>query len=183
MQSFVPAEEIRIGSARPVPAFIFHEGVVSTEIHRYVGSIVRMLRDQRRRNFHGNTACRHFKDPLRILYKPLGFHGLHHPGFIVNGLPVCRICALEQAVVALRIEEPLFVKACLLETVIHVGGDHEIILILYQRIQVLINGSRRIHAAVHVNISCPESPSGLRIRIRVESAGIHIPYAKTCGEV
>ena len=105
------------------------------------------------------------------------------PGFIVNGPLVCRIRALEQAVVALRIEEPLFVKACLLETVIHVGGDHEIILILYQRIQVLINGSRRIHVTVHVNISCPESPPGLCVRIRIESAGIHIPYAKTRGEV
>ena len=36
MQPFVPAEEIRIGSAGPVPAFILYKGIVSAEIHCHI---------------------------------------------------------------------------------------------------------------------------------------------------
>ena len=131
----------------------------------------------------GTTVPGHLKNSICILYKSLDFHGLHYPGFIINGPPVGRINTLEKAVVSLGIEETFFIKARFLEAVVHVGGDHEIILVFYQFVQILIDRFRRIHVAVNIDISRPECPPGLYVRIGVKSARVHILNTETLRKI
>ena len=49
--------------------------------------------------------------------------------FVVPGFLAARAAALEEAVIALCVEEPLLVEARPLEAVVHVGGEHEVVAI------------------------------------------------------
>ncbi len=66
--------------------------------------------------------------------------------------------ALPQAIVSLSIEQPLFVKPCPLELVIHIGGQYKIVLILYQCQQFLIDRNWCIYIAVIENMTAPPRP-------------------------
>ena len=81
---------------------------------------------------------------------------------------------LKEAVVALGIEQAFSVEACFLEHVIHVGGDHKVVLIGNEPQKVLIDGLWRFHIAVAVDIPAPPGPISLLIREGIEAAGIHI---------
>ena len=52
--------------------------------------------------------------------------------FVLKGFLTARLTALEQAVIALRVKKPLFVKARLLKAVVNIRGDDKIIFVLYQ---------------------------------------------------
>ena len=70
--------------------------------------------NQRRRDAHVLLLRRHPADQRLVV-----------PGFLA-----ARIAALKQPIIALSVEQPLFVKARLLETVIHIGGNYKIVLAL-----------------------------------------------------
>ena len=53
--------------------------------------------------------------------------------FVIKCLLTAGLAALEQAVIALRIEQPLFIKTGFLKLMVHVGGQYEIILASDQR--------------------------------------------------
>lgn len=98
-----------------VPALGLDKGIVCTEIHTH-----RFSAD--------GTILYHIgwdtHIPLLFKHRPDSF-------FVVIGLVVARFTALPQAVIALCVEKPLFVKACLLELVINIRGDNEKILVLH----------------------------------------------------
>ena len=66
---------------------------------------------------------------------------------------------------------------------VHVRGDHEIILILYKLSQVIIDRLWRGDITVIVDMPCPPCPAGLCVREGIETAGIHIPDAKPCRKI
>ena len=92
-------------------------------------------------------------------------------------------CALEQAVVALRVEQSLFVKPCLLELVIDIGGDDEIVLAFQEFKQVVIDWLRGRHIAVIPDVAAPVGPVFLLVRKLVESRRVHIGEAVFPDEV
>ena len=83
----VPVNEIRVSCGSPVPSFILHEGIVSSEIHRHRRSIVHALRYQFSRNLHDYAALRNLKYTFRIFNKPLRLHRMHDPFFIIVCFP------------------------------------------------------------------------------------------------
>ena len=98
---------------------------------------------------------------------------------VIKGFLTARLTALEQAVIALRVKQPLFIKARLLKAVIHVGRDNKIIFVLYQLQKVLIDRLGRIHIAVDVDIPAPIRPMLLRRGKGIKAAGVHIPNSRT----
>ena len=57
---------------------------------------------------------------------------------------------------------------------IDIRCDNEMILILYQRMQMLIHRLRGIHISVDKDELRPVSPHFFRSLIRIETAGVHI---------
>ena len=115
----------------------------------------------------------------------LYLHRNHFPDslFVVVGFLVTRLCALEQTVVALRVEQPLFVKSCLLELVINIGGDDEIVLVFQQFEQVVINWLRGGHVAVVIDVAAPIGPMVLLGGKRIEARRVHVGEAVLADEV
>ena len=166
----LPGVCLQVGSVtvrRPVPALILHEGFVGPQVCRHRFPAARTFRDE----FGG--------DPHIFLFVP------HLPdnGFIVIGLWVAGDAALEQAVVALGVKQAVLVKAGFLKTVIHIGGEHKIILVFHQGQQILIDRFRRVHIAIDHDVSCPECPHLFRCFVGVKTAGIHISKAIFFAEV
>ena len=115
----------------------------------------------------------------------LYLHRNHFPDslFVVVVLWVTRFCALEQAVVTLRVEQPLFVKTRFLELVIDIGGDDEIVLVFQQFEQVVIDGFRGVHVAVVIDVAAPVGPMFLLGGKRIEARRVHIGEAVLADEV
>ena len=90
---------------------------------------------------------------------------------------------LKQAVIPLRVEQALFVKARFLETMVYVGGQHKIVLVFHKGKQVLIHRLGRILIAIDVNIAAPVSPVFFQRRIWIKAAGVHIPDAVLCCKI
>ena len=65
--------------------------------------------------------------------------------FVIKGFLTARLAALEQTVITLRIEQPLFVKSGFLKAVVHVRGDDEIVLVRHQLQKVVVDRLGRIH--------------------------------------
>ena len=103
----------------------------------------------------------------------------HFPdGFlVVVGLLVARFRTLEQPIVALRVEQPLFVEARLLELVVDISGDDEIVLVQHEFQEVVVNGFRGGYIAVVVNVSAPIGPMFLFGRELMEPCCVHIGEA------
>ena len=103
----------------------------------------------------------------------------HFPnGFlIVVGLLVTRFHTLEQTVVALGVEQSLFVEASFLELVIDIGGDNEIVLVQHEFQEVVVNGFRGRHIAVVVDMSAPIGPMFFLCRELMEPRCVHIGEA------
>ena len=92
-----------------MPALIFHKFVIRPEIHRQGPATVGTVGDQRRWNTH---------IPLLL------HHGLYG-ALVVKGFLTTWFTALEQPIVTLGIEQPLFIKARLLKAVVYIGGQHK----------------------------------------------------------
>ena len=109
----------------------------------------------------------------------------HFPdGFlIVVGLLVTRFRTLEQPVVALGIEQPLFVEARLLELVVDIGGNDEIVLVLHELQEVVVNGFRSRNVAIVENVSAPIGPMLLLGRELMEPCHVHIGEAVFLDEI
>ena len=105
---------------------------------------------------------------------------LHHTAnhlLVIIGLVMARLTALPQAIIPLGIKQTVFVETCLLETVIHVGGEDKIILIFHQLQQLLIHRLGRIAVAVEENKSAPVGPVFFQGLKRIKSAGVHVMKA------
>ena len=81
------------------------------------------------------------------------------------------------------IEQPLFIKARLLKTVIHIGGQNKAVLSLHQLQQRVIDRLWRIFIAVNQDIPAPVGPMLLRRFIGVKSPGVHIPKTVPGGKI
>ena len=57
---------------------------------------------------------------------------------------------------------------------IHIGGQHKVILVLYQCQQHLVNRKRCIYIAVIENMTAPPGPVFLQCVKRIKSAGVDI---------
>ena len=90
---------------------------------------------------------------------------------------------LEQTIVPLGVEQLLLIKARLLKLVIHIGRDHEIVLIPDQCQKIFIHRLRRWQIPVDIDVPGPESPARLVIREGIEPAGIHVCEAKSLLEI
>ena len=110
-------QEIGIPFRGSIPSPILHEGIVAPKVHGHGCATNRAARNQLGGDF-------------RILLL-----GKHLPDFrlIVIGLVVAGLGTLPQTVISLGVEQTAFVKACPLELVIHIGGQHKIVLVLQQR--------------------------------------------------
>lgn len=115
----------------------------------------------------------------------LYLHRNHFPDslFVVVGFLVTRLRALEQTVVALRVEQPLFVKSCFLELVINIGGDDEIVLVFQEFEQLVIDRLWGGHVAVVVDVAAPVGPMLLLGWKRVEASRVHVGEAELADEV
>lgn len=114
VQVLVSAEKFRIPLSSSVPALILHEGVVAAQVHGHGLTADRTA---------GNELAGHAHVGLLLEHTQNDF-------FIVVGLLAARLCALEQAIIALRVEQTVFVEARALKLVIDIRGDDEIILVL-----------------------------------------------------
>ena len=133
--------ELLIPLRRSIPPGVLHESIVGPEIHAHGSAAPRASGHQ----FGGHgapdlCAFRHrqfsFLDAVPLTYYHF-FHGL----FVIIGPGKNLFSALKQTVIALRVEQSALIKACFLEAVIHIGGQHEIILILHQCKQPVVDKS------------------------------------------
>ena len=154
MLSLMAVEKVLIPPGGGVPAFILHKGIIRPQIHG-----------------HGCaadwTAGYQFAGDFSIL---LFGHHLFDNGFVIIGLLVAGPGTLPQAVVALGIEQPLLVKSCLLETMIHIGGQHKIVLSLHQFQKLLINWLRGVQIAIDIDIPAPIRPMFFQAVKGIEAA-------------
>ena len=81
---------------------------------------------------------------------------------------------LEQSVITLSIEQPVFIKTRSLKTVVNIGGDNKIILVLYKIQYSFVQIGRNRGIPVDPDIAAPESPLFFRGAVRIKTAGIHI---------
>ena len=100
-------------------------------------------------------------------------HGTDHI-FVLIGLVMARLAALEQTVITLRVEQALFIESRLLKAVIYIRGNDEIVRIPYQVQKLIIYRFRRVHISVDPNIAAPIRPKLLLCGIGIEATGIHI---------
>ena len=123
-----------------MPAFVLHKRIIGPEVHAHRLTADRTARNQLRgnRHFKGYT-CRNSQCAVFLNGKALGKYHLAHGLFIVIGLVVTGLAALPEAVIALRVEEPVLIESGLLEAMIHIGRQDKIVFILYELEQLLIN--------------------------------------------
>ena len=141
-----------------MPSLVLHKGIIRAQIHGHGGTAHRAAGHQFRRNFHLLLPGNHF----------------FHRCFVVIGLLAAGPGTLKQPVISLGIEKPLFVKAGLLKLMIHVGGNHKIVLVFYQLQKIVINAFRSAHVTIYIDIPAPVGPKFFRRFVRVKAAGIHI---------
>ena len=150
--------KLTIPCSRLMPSFIFYKLIIRSQIHSKRLPTLRAFRDQILRNLHILLLLHHVSDHLFIFISHIR----------------ARFTALEQPIITLGIKKSLFIKTRLLETMIHIRCDDKIILILYQRKQMLIHRLRRIHISIDEDELRPVSPHLFRSIIRIKASGIHI---------
>ena len=166
-----------------VPACVLHKTVIGPQVHGHGLATVRAAGNEFRGNAHLQRAIRFHQTSVRRNAVPLRLHHLPHGFFVVKSFRTAGVTALEQPIVPLRIEQPLFDKAGLLEAVVHVGGEHKVVLVLHQTEQLVVHRLRRALVPVDVDIPAPVSPVLFKRIIRVEPAGIHIRKAVFRGKI
>ena len=137
MQSLVAAQEFIITLRCSVPALVLYKCIIRSEVHAHGLSADRTLRNK----FGGYT---HIFLPLK--HRPDRF-------LVVVGLLVARLTALPKPIVALRVEQAVLVKSCLLELVVNIGGQDKIVLVFHKLEQALVCTVVYVHVAVDVNIA------------------------------
>ena len=163
----MPPDEILIPFRCRMPALVLHKGLVGAQVDLHRTAADGAFRYQFRRNPHIHLFRNHPFDHILVVV-----------GFLVTGFRT-----LEQAVVALRVEQPFFVKSCLLELVIDIGGDDEIVFVFQQFEQIVIDGLRGGHVAVVVDVAAPIGPMFLLVGKRVEARRVHVGEAILADEV
>ena len=114
--AFMAAQESAVALGGGVPALVLDKGIVAPQIHRHRLAADRATRHKLARHTHIMLLLNHPADDF----------------LIVIGFLAARLTALEQAVIALCVEQAALVKARLLEAMVYVCGQDEIILILNQ---------------------------------------------------
>ena len=116
-------EKIFIPLRRSVPAFILDKLVVRTGSWSVVSHSGDRLEEARSVFFI--FSCRLTISPNDRL--------------IIKGFLTARLTALEQTIIALRVKQPLLVKARLLKAVVNIRGDDKIIFVLYQLQKIIVD--------------------------------------------
>ena len=161
------AQEILVAIGRSVPPLILHKRIVSAQVHRKRGATVRAMGHKRRRDTQVLLVGDHIAYEL----------------FVVPCLLAAGLAALEQAVVSLRVEESLLVKAGALETMVHVCGQHKVVAVAHYAQELFVEWRRYGIVSVAHDVAAPKRPVLLERIIGIETAGIHIGKAVACGEV
>ena len=99
------AQKILIVSGRFVPACVLYKGIITSQVHRHRRTADRTFRYQRCGDFHILLLRYHFAHGFLVII-----------GFIVTGFR-----ALPQAVIALRVKQPFFIKASKLKLMVYIG--------------------------------------------------------------
>ena len=110
------AQEIMVTCGGSVPAIIFHKGRISPQVHLHFFTTDGAM---------GHKLCRNFHTLLFLYHAADSF-------LIVICLLMAGSLALPKAVVSLGVEQPLLVKAVVLEKVVYVGGQDKVVLVLQQ---------------------------------------------------
>ena len=150
-----------------MPAFVLHERIVATQVHRHGPAAVRAGWHEFRRNPH--------------MFLPFD-HGPHNR-LIVEGFLSAWHAALEQAIVALRVEQAFAGEPSFLEAVVHIGRDDEIVLARHEFQQIGVHRFRHVVVAVDGYESAPIRPVFLQRGERVEASRIHVANAVGRGEI
>ncbi len=155
---FIGIHKIAVTCSGGMPACVLHKAMVGAQIHA-----------------HGLAAYRAaWNQAARYTSVLLLRHHLPHDFFVVVCGIVAGLGALKQAVIALCVEEPLLIKARLLEAVIHIGAEHKIIFVFDQLQQLFVNRFGRIHIAVDVDIAAPVRPFFLQAVEGEKARGVHV---------
>lgn len=114
-----------------IPSCVLDKGVVSSQVHRHRPAASWTAGDQFGGDAHADrNAIGHLQPFLRCA-KALGFHHLTDDFLVIISLMVTKRGALPQAIITLGVEEAALVKSSALKTVIHIGGEDEIVFIFY----------------------------------------------------
>lgn len=103
--------------------------------------------------------------------------------FVIPCFLTARLAALEQAVVSLRIKEPLFVKAGALEAMVHIRGQHKVIAPAHDVQELFVERRRYGIVSVAHDVAAPKRPVLLERIIGIEATGIHVGKVVACGKV
>ena len=122
-----------------MPSLVLDKLIVSPQIHRHGLAAMWANGQKLGRNSHILLPRDHFADQR----------------LIIKGFFAARFTALEQTVVALRIEQPLFVESRFLKAVIHIGCDNEVIFVCHRLQKVLVDRLWGIRIAVNINVPTP----------------------------
>ena len=178
------AQKFAVPLGGGVPAGILYKAVITAQVHREQLAAVRAVGDKLGRDIgFQDGILRHGQLTIRCEDIPLCFYHLPDECLIVESLLTAWFTALEQAVIALRVEQPLFIEPCFLEAVVHIGGDYKVILILHQPEQRVVYRLRGVLIAVDINVPAPVRPVFLHGGVGVEPAGIHIRKAVFAGKI
>ena len=161
------AQKILVAIGGGVPTLVLDKRIVGAQIHRKRGPTVRAMGHKRSRN-------------AQVL---LGGDHMAYEIFVVPGLLTAGFAALEQAVVSLRVEEPLLVKARTLETMVHIRSQHKVVAVAHYAQELFVERRRYGVVSVAHNVAAPKRPVLLERIIGIEAAGIHIGKAVACGKV
>ena len=124
-----------------MPPLVLDKGIIAAQVHRHRSAADRAVRHKFAWHTHIALLLDHLTNDF----------------FVVVGFLTARLTALEQAVIALCIEQAVLVEPGFLETVIHVGSQHEIILVLHQLQKIIVDRFGGIHIAVDVGFHRPAS--------------------------
>src|SRR5699024_787563 len=120
----VSAQEIRIPFCCPVPSFIFHKGIVCAQIHCHRFPAFRTVRDKIRRDLpFWHCSIRQNQFSVLCNLKSLCLYHLPNHFFIFIIFRMARLTALEQPIIPLGVEKAVFLRSCLLKSVIYVGSQ------------------------------------------------------------
>ena len=160
-------EKILIPLCCSAPALVLYKFIIAAQVHGQRLAAVGTDGEQLGRDFHILLPLDHFTNDR----------------FVIKSFLTARLTALEQTVIALRVEQAALVKSRFLKTVVNIRGDNKIVLIGNQLQKVLIDRFGGIPIAVAIDISAPIRPEFFLRGERIKAAGIHILDTVLCRKV
>ena len=180
----MPPLEIIPPRGRRMPALILDERSIRPEVHAHGLAAHRAVRHEFARHLHARErTSRQRQLAVRPRYVALRFEHRADRGLVVVRLLVARLAALPEAVIALGVEEPLFVEARQLELMVNVGGEHEVVAAAHEVEQVGVYAGRREVVTVAIDVAAPIRPMLLEGVEGVEPTGIHVGEAVLLDEI